>query len=92
MNGSRPSWTTYNRTASRRSPVERISCCTYTLTEGEDGSGVTVTYYSPEDMYATDASAAIALQEVYAQVPLYLLYTNSDVKLSHGWIYNGPER
>jgi hypothetical protein len=73
-------------------PVERISCCTYTLTEGEDGSGITVTYYSPEDMYATDASAAIALQELYAQVPLYLPYTNSNVKLSHGWIYNGADR
>ncbi len=73
-------------------PVERIGCCTYTLTEGEDGSGDTVTYYSPEDMYADDASAAIALREIYAQVPLYLPYTNGDVKLNHGWIYNGADR
>lgn len=33
-------------------PEERISCCTYVLTEGEDGSGNTVEYYSPKDMFA----------------------------------------
>jgi len=73
-------------------PVERIDCCTYTLTEGADGSSDQVTYYSTQDMYADDNSAALAKREIYAQVPLYLPYTNGDVKLSHAWIYNGADR
>lgn len=73
-------------------PEERISCCTYILTEGVDGSGNSVTYYSPEDMFADDNSASIALREIYAQVPMYLPYTSADVSLSHAWIYNGDSR
>jgi hypothetical protein len=73
-------------------PVIRISCCTYELTEGVEGSGVTTTYYSAEDTWISEASAAVALGEVYAQVPIFLPYTDPDVRLSHGWIYNGDAR
>ncbi len=73
-------------------PVIRITCCTYELTEGVEGSGVTTTYYSPEDTWIDEASAAVALGEIYAQVPIFLPYTNPDVRLSHGWIYNGDMR
>lgn len=73
-------------------PVVRISCCSYTLTEGVEGSGNTTNYYSPEDTWATDASAAIALGEIFAQVPIFLPYKHPDVRLSHGWIYNGDAR
>lgn len=69
-------------------PEIRIDCCTYTLTEGEQSSGTTVTYYSPEDLFFDESSAQTALGEIYAQVPLYLPFTDPDVKLSQGWIYN----
>ncbi len=62
------------------------------LTEGVDGSGLTTTYYSTEDLFADDASATVALREIYAQVPMYLPYTNGAVKLGGTWIYNGPLR
>jgi murein DD-endopeptidase MepM/ murein hydrolase activator NlpD len=73
-------------------PELMIDCCTYTLTEGEDGSGLATDYYKPLDLYATEASADVALGEIYAQIPVFLPYTDGDVTLSHGWIYNGPAR
>ena len=69
-------------------PLIMADCCSYTLTEGEDGSGDTTTYYKPLDMFATEGDAAAALREVYAQRPIYLPFTNGDVKLYHGWIYD----
>lgn len=73
-------------------PVVRVDCCTYQLTEGVDGSGDTTTYYSPADLWASDLSAQVALREVYAQIPIFLPYTDGDVRLTHGWIYNGADR
>lgn len=73
-------------------PDVDIECCTYTLTEGADGSGDATTYYKPIDLFADNASAVKALREVYAQIPIYMPYADGDVRLSHGWIYNGAER
>lgn len=73
-------------------PDVMIDCCTYTLTEGVDGSGDTTTYYDPLDLFANEAAADAALRQVYAQVPIFLPYTNGDVSLWGGWIYNGGSR
>ncbi|MCB9666134.1 MAG: choice-of-anchor A family protein [Alphaproteobacteria bacterium] len=73
-------------------PDLMIDCCSYTLTEGEDGSGVTQKYYDPLDLYASEADADKALREVYAQIPIYLPFTDDNVSLWHGWIYNDVDR
>lgn len=73
-------------------PEVWIDCCTYTLTEGDDASSDQTTYYKPMDLYASESDADKALREVYAQTPIFLPYTDGDVKLSHGWIYNGEDR
>ena len=73
-------------------PVLMIDCCSYRLTEGVDGSGNTTKHYDPLDLYANEASASAALQEIYAQMPLYIPFTDGDVKLGSGWIYNGADR
>jgi len=39
-------------------------------------------------MYASELDAATALREVYAQRPIYLPFTDGEVELYHGWIYD----
>jgi murein DD-endopeptidase MepM/ murein hydrolase activator NlpD len=73
-------------------PDLMIDCCTYTLTEGEDGSGDTTAYYRPGKLFADPSSAHEALRRIYAQVPIFLPYTDGAVSLGHGWIYNGGAR
>jgi hypothetical protein len=73
-------------------PEIMIDCCSYVLVEGVDGSGNTILYYDPLDLYANEASAATALGEIYAQISLHLPFTDGGVTLGHGWIYNGGDR
>lgn len=80
------------RAASCVAPDLMVDCCTYTLTEGADGSGATTDYYRPGALFADESSAHEALRQVYAQVPIFLPYTDGDVSLGHGWVYNGGAR
>lgn len=70
-------------------PQVTVDCCSYVLTEGAQDSGSTQTYWSPQDYFYDEANASLFLQNVYAQIPLFLPYTDADVTLGHGWRYNG---
>lgn len=70
----------------------RIDCCSYTLTEGNEGSGVETKYYNPQELYADNNSADNALSQIYATRPIYMPFTNSSVFLANGWIYNGDDK
>ena len=72
-------------------PNVMIDCCTYNLTEGADGSSNITTYYKPKDLFATASDANAALQQVYAQLPIFVPYTDGDVSLWQGWIYNNGD-
>jgi len=48
-----------------------------------------VKFQAPKNAFTTEAEAEEFLLKVHAEQPLFLPFTDPDVKLGHGWYYNG---